>query len=446
MLSFYSGNRKLVQLHSGEFAKLYYLYVILRSYLLATGCLVTLIYQLTYPTSTLTAYMDQTDKLLLSLKSWPTSDPAAVSVAALIPRIQLERGSFRDTTEELLKKEIAAQADTSSGKPEEINLVEVEDLTSEAQNGVDKPIDDKERLEILARGREEIITEIQWVVEHFPLFQINLSYYTYRMAQHEATVALDFLSLIASLHNPEMAYSTLTPGLKEVIPIKAMGVEKVTTKYPPQVIQEDRLISQGWKMEGLNSAGDAMLKAASRLQTESEKEKRYWEQIMSIRDEGWTICKHPTQRNTLGVRYGFAESRILFSAQKGDELLILRIYKAATNFENKGFGALRRGEDGGIDMEDPNASWARKGVRVRIVDHGIITGQARPSVHQAQNPTLQDKIQIARDFIYEEELFFEILKEARHMASQGITTSEDTVSIDMKAGRSIHIDMVCLYF
>lgn len=126
------------------------------------------------------------------------------------------------------------------------------------------------------------------------------------MARYEATVALDFLSLIASIHNPENAYTTLTPGLKEVIPPNSMGVEKVSTKYPPQIIQDDRSISQGWKMEGLNSAGDAMLKAATRLRTESEKEKRYWEQIMSIRDEGWTICKIK-DRNMLGVRYGLAE-------------------------------------------------------------------------------------------------------------------------------------------
>lgn len=132
------------------------------------------------------------------------------------------------------------------------------------------------------------------------------------MAQHEATVALDFLSLISSLNSPEMAYTTLTPGLKEVIPPKAMGMEKISTKYPPQIMQDDRLISQGWKMEGLDSAGDALLKTASRLKAESEKEKRYWEQIMSIRDEGWTICKHPKLRNTLGVRYGFAESELMF--------------------------------------------------------------------------------------------------------------------------------------
>jgi len=80
-----------------------------------------------------------------------------------------------------------------------------------------------------------------------------------------------------------------------------------------------------------------------------------------------------------------------------------------------------------------------------IVDAGAITGCARPLGNRGQTPTLKEKILLARDYIYEEELFFEIMKEARHMASQGITTSEDTVTIDMKAGRCIHINMVCCY-
>lgn len=77
------------------------------------------------------------------------------------------------------------------------------------------------------------------------------------------------------------------------------------------------------------------------------------------------------------------------------------------------------------------------------MDAGTITGCARPPGNRGQTPSLKEKILLARDYIYEEELFFEIMKEARHMASQGITTSEDTVTIDLKAGKCIHIDMVC---
>lgn len=105
--------------------------------------------------------MDQAEKLLLSLKSWPVSDPVRNSITALIPRIQQERGSFRDTTEERLEKEIAAQVNASNGKSGEGSAIEDEEPTPEVQGAVEKPMDDKERMEILARGREEIVAEIQ---------------------------------------------------------------------------------------------------------------------------------------------------------------------------------------------------------------------------------------------------------------------------------------------
>jgi len=105
--------------------------------------------------------MDQADQLLLSLKSWPAPDPVRNSITTLIPRIQQERGSFRDTTEELLQNEIAAQANASNAKSEERSAIEDEEPIAEGQDVVEKSMDDKERMEMLARGREEIIAEIQ---------------------------------------------------------------------------------------------------------------------------------------------------------------------------------------------------------------------------------------------------------------------------------------------
>lgn len=135
-------------------------------------------------------------------------------------------------------------------------------------------------------------------------------------------------------------------------------------------------------------------------------------------------------------------------------MLLLRLvrtltcsYAATPEFENKGVGALRRSEDGSIDMEDPNTvKGERRAVRVKVIQGGVLTGHARPSGNRAETPMLKDKIETARDFVYEEELFYEIMREARHFASQGITTSEDAVTIDLKAGTYIQIDMVCGLF
>ena len=108
--------------------------------------------------------MDDPDKLLLSLRSWPTPDATAGSVAALIPRIQTERGSFRDTTEALLEEEIAAlQAGLTDGGTLGQVGAQNEETVLQTPLGAEKPLDDKGRVEMVARGREEILTEIQWV-------------------------------------------------------------------------------------------------------------------------------------------------------------------------------------------------------------------------------------------------------------------------------------------
>ena len=145
------------------------------------------------------------------------------------------------------------------------------------------------------------------LLNYLPFVFLLGNFLEFRSAHNEAMIALDFISLMVSLNNPELGFTTMSPGLKEVVPLGSMGIEKVHTKYPPALTQEEKLVCQGWKLEGLNSAADSMMNAAKRLKVETEKETRYWKQILSIRDEGWTICKLPRERNTLGVRYGFAE-------------------------------------------------------------------------------------------------------------------------------------------
>ena len=113
--------------------------------------------------------MDDPDKLLLSLKSWPAPDTAAGSVAALIPRIQIERGSFRDTTEALLEAEIAAlQAGLTDGRTDD---AQDEEMVLQTPPGAEKPLDNKDRMEMVVRGGEEILTEIQWV-PHSPSMSV----------------------------------------------------------------------------------------------------------------------------------------------------------------------------------------------------------------------------------------------------------------------------------
>ncbi len=52
--------------------------------------------------------MADTDTLSLSLRAWPTKDPKLESLPTLIPRINEQRGAFKNVTEESLEDEIRA--------------------------------------------------------------------------------------------------------------------------------------------------------------------------------------------------------------------------------------------------------------------------------------------------------------------------------------------------
>ncbi len=126
----------------------------------------------------------------------------------------------------------------------------------------------------------------------------------------ESLYALDFVSLLLSKETPRQAEISMSPHLKQTVPIGSFGLD--FTRLPQPSESEEReaeLVSQGWKLEGLTSAADSLLRSANRLEKEMEQETRYWEQVLAVKKEGWSICRLPRERHTLGVRYGSAEGR-----------------------------------------------------------------------------------------------------------------------------------------
>jgi mediator of RNA polymerase II transcription subunit 17 len=69
----------------------------------------------------------------------------------------------------------------------------------------------------------------------------------------------------------------------------------------------DSMVAIGWKLQSLDSAADALLKSATRLEREMERETNYWEKILAVKEQGWSVCRLPREKHTLGVKYGFSE-------------------------------------------------------------------------------------------------------------------------------------------
>ena len=116
------------------------------------------------------------------------------------------------------------------------------------------------------------------------------------------------MSLLLSKYSTSQSQATLSPFLKQNLPLGSLGGEVIQA---PQVSELEKrnakLASIGWRMKSLNSAADSLLKSASRLEKEVAKETRYWSQALAVKEKGWSLSRLPREKHTLGVRYGFAE-------------------------------------------------------------------------------------------------------------------------------------------
>ena len=88
------------------------------------------------------------DAIPLSLRALPKVDPNKESLPFLISRINTQRGSFRNFTEESLEEEIRSQENG------ELELLEEEAPAEDTQ-------DVKSRQEELAGARQEMLTQVQ---------------------------------------------------------------------------------------------------------------------------------------------------------------------------------------------------------------------------------------------------------------------------------------------
>ena len=116
------------------------------------------------------------------------------------------------------------------------------------------------------------------------------------------------MSLLLSQHVPQQVEKTINPYIKNALPLGVLGTDTVQVPQQTEAQKEsERLVSIGWKMQSLNSVADSLLNSASRLEQEIERETKYWEKVLAVKGNGWSICRLPREKHTLGVKYGFSE-------------------------------------------------------------------------------------------------------------------------------------------
>ncbi|KAK4494047.1 hypothetical protein PRZ48_015234 [Zasmidium cellare] len=339
----------------------------------------------------------------LTFKPWTTENGDEPSLKDILGRIETERGQFRHVTEASLQEDIAAEGalELSSNDDEE-------DEQDEGEGGVAKRQPANDRAE-LWRAKQEMGSYLNEALRN----------------SHQS---LKFVALLQSKYQRSIAASSLG-DMKDKVPYGSISgdVWDPERAMPKDAAREnqDGLLATSVRMRELQQSADGLLAAATQLKENVRQETLFWDEILSVTERGWRISKI-SGTPLLGVRYGFQGSDAAFANSQ----------VAAITSDSEGNVMLERG-----------LGTRPKAIRTILRQEGHVIGSsALPRVPDESETTLEARIRHARDSVFDEELFHEMLRESRSLISEGVTTKDSAVyfTTELSQGLEVELQLVSL--
>ncbi|WPG99772.1 Hypothetical protein R9X50_00259100 [Acrodontium crateriforme] len=319
----------------------------------------------------------------LAFQPWARANFQGTTLTDTLARVNFERGHFRDINESALQEEIAQEG-----------AIDLSD--SEDGNDDDEEQDDHEIANEKPQSRED-------------LYKARFEMLGYvHAAEQDVLLALDFISMLQSREPGSRSVNTISRDLKNAVPVGSLGTD-IWQRMPMDKAREaqDEMLATNIRMEGLQKSADSLLNSAKQLKDTVRKETLYWDQILSISDKGWNVCRVPQQKHKLAVTFGFSES--------------------APEFSRRGIASLNTDLDGSI-LLDRGIGRKSKVLRVTMKESGRIIGMSRvPPAAEDGETILETRIRRARDSLFDEELYHEMIRESRSMASIGVSVTPNGI-------------------
>ncbi|KAL2883983.1 RNA polymerase II mediator complex subunit [Colletotrichum sp. CLE4] len=331
-----------------------------------------------------------------SLHPVPTGDRKPKSLGEFIARAQAERG-FRNVTEKSLKEEV-------ENKKNDVGEVKEEDTAM-----ADGDDEDEEPLDAGA-ARMEVLRNID-------------------TAQNAALMTLDFISLLLSKESPAQAGVTLSQQLRDWTGIGTLGIAKredneEQKQRDAEKAKDNRDVSLGWALLDIEKTKESADKAATHLSKEVEREAKYWGEVLSVQQAGWSMCRLPAERHTLGVRFGFSE--------------------ASPEFRNSSLAPLRRGDDGSALLQHGRVGSGCQRLAITVSRSGEPSGRLAVGTSVPDSALLPDRVLEARNTIFAQELWHELHREAHSLASYGVRADNNSINFHPSSGPSLTLELETL--
>lgn len=118
---------------------------------------------------------------------------------------------------------------------------------------------------------------------------------------------------------------------------------------------------------------------------------------------------------------------------------------AAPTFRDRGLASLHRADNGSLVLDRGLLPSRPRAVRIRVKKNNKIVGSSRLSDFVAAGgDTIEARILQSRDSLFEEELFYELTREARILASSGVVTHRNSIHFEYDEEEQIILDIVDL--
>lgn len=348
-----------------------------------------------------------TVRLDLDLSLYGTSqDPFLQSednipIAELIPQILRERRSLLNVTEELLKEEIARG-----------NAIDTDSVADEVVEETDAAGDTESAFQAFQKQKLELLGNVN-------------------SALNETSLSLDFVSLLISAVKPTIAKATISPHLTKNAPLGLLNSDRLHQDANGQSSEkkvDSRNIGLGWKYQSLSRITELFRGAGSQLREQVDIEHKYWNLVNKVLAHGEVLFKvrDPlTNSRAIGVKYGYGD--------------------LGSSYFDKGLAVLRKDETTGDISFNPIMTGnhkiskvSNKFVRVKILskidDDYMLTGQLvfdKDAFPQTFDEKVIGEIERARYFLFEEDLFYHLIREAKNLINYNVTIISNKIIIDV---------------
>lgn len=348
-------------------------------------------------------------------------DEEKLPINELITRILFERKSFLNVTEDSLQEEILGKTEDQSQDPglPAINI-------DPPENSDHLPTPDNE---------EEPVSKFDQFQQQKQDLAAHIG-----SALNETSLSLDFVSLLISTVKPNVGKATMSPHLQKNIPLGSLSADRLQPSEEEQPKSNNsNKIGYGWKYQTLNNITNLFRDASTNLNEQILKERKYWSMISTVLDNNEVLFKTrdpPSGSRAVGVKYGYGDS--------------------GSSYHDQGAGILRKDDQTGEISFSPLIGHHRnfkltskvyKFVRVKILskidDDYMLTGQTvfgSDKISSGPHKVVRD-IEKARFFLFEEDLFYYLTREAKSLINYSVSIISDKILIEIN-DEIIEIELV----